>query len=269
MHPPCPVFDSHTHIYPDAVAPRVVAQLSAPLPNPVSYDGTRAGLLQALQRAGIAGCLNAPVATRPEQVVSINTWAVAQNTPPVVSFGSMHPDFADAPSELRRIRQLGLRGIKMHPEYQAFAPDEPRLDVVWRTCRDLGLIVLLHAGNDWLFKPPCRATPAGIASLARAWPGLTLIAAHFGGFQLWEDVARDLAGSPVYLDTSFTIGYASETLIVDTMRRHGVSRVLFGTDAPWQDQAAALAAFLRLPLKLDEQRAILWDNASRLLGLNA
>ena len=269
MRPPCPVFDSHTHIYPDAVAPRVVAQLAAPLPNPVSYDGTRAGLLQALQRAGFAGCLNAPVATRPEQVVSINTWAAEQNVAPVVSFGSMHPDYPDVPGELRRLQKLGLRGIKMHPEYQAFAPDESRLDIVWRTCRDLGLIVLLHTGNDWLFKPPCRAAPSDIARLVRTWPGLTFIAAHFGGFQLWEEVARELAGLPLYLDTSFTIGYAPDALVVETMRRHGIDRVLFGTDAPWQDQSAALDAFLRLPLKPDEQRAVLWDNASRLLGLTA
>jgi len=69
-----PVFDSHVHVFPDAVGPRVVAQLSATLPNPPSYDGTRAGLLRKMADAGISGCLNAPVATRADQVTAINTW---------------------------------------------------------------------------------------------------------------------------------------------------------------------------------------------------
>jgi len=263
-----PVFDCHTHVFPDAIAPRVVVQLSEPLPNPPSYDGTRAGLLRKMSEAGIAGSLNAPVATRADQVVSINTWAAEQNRWPMLSLGAMHPDFPDAPAELRRVKELGLPGIKLHPEYQAFAPDEPRLEPIWRACRDLGLIVLLHCGNDWLFQPPCRATPAVIARVLRAWPGLTLIAAHFGGFQQWDDVERELVGLPVYLDTSFTIGYAPEAQFLRMVRRHGVERVLFGSDAPWQDQPATLAAFRRLPLTLAEQEAIQWKNADRLFDLS-
>ena len=267
METACPVFDSHTHIFPDAIAARVVAQLAAPLPNPPSYDGTRAGLLRTLSGTGITACLNAPVATRADQVVTINTWAAGQNRWPVVSFGAMHPDFADIPGELRRVQALGLKGVKLHPEYQAFAPDDPRLDPVWRTCRELGLIVLLHTGNDWLFQPPCRAAPAVIARLLRAWPGLQVIAAHFGGFQRWDDVERELIGLPVYLDLSFTLGFAPDGQILRMVRRHGVERILFATDAPWQDPATTLAAFRRLPLTPAEQQAILWNNAAGLLQI--
>lgn len=267
MSATAPVFDSHVHVYPDAIGPRVVAQLSGCMRDPVSYDGTRAGLLRQMAAAGIAGALNAPVATRPDQVVSVNTWAASQNSWPVLSLGSVHPDFPEVVAELRRVQALGLRGIKLHPEYQAFTPDEPRLEPVWRTCRDLGLCVLIHAGNDWAFKPPCRAAPAVIARVVRAWPGLQLIAAHFGGFERWDDVERELAGLPLFLDTSFAVGFAPDDQVVRVIRRHGVDRVLFGTDAPWQDQPATLAAFRRLPLTPGEQRAILWDNAARCLGL--
>jgi predicted TIM-barrel fold metal-dependent hydrolase len=260
-------FDTHVHVFPDAIAARVVRDLYASVPHTPAYDGTRAGLLQAMARAGIAGSLNAPVATRPDQVVSINDWAAAQNRWPVLSLGAMHPDFPDIPAELRRIRALGLPGIKLHPEFQAFAPDEPRLDPLWRACRDLGLPVLLHAGNDWGFPPPCRARAARTARVARAWPGLTLIAAHFGGFEIWDDVERELIGRPVYLDTSFAIGRLPDDRFVRLVRRHGVARVLFASDAPWQDPGETLAAFLRLPFTPEEQRAILWQNAQRLLPL--
>ncbi len=267
MNAPRRVFDSHVHVYPDAIGPRVVAQLGACVQTPASYDGTRAGLLRKMSEAGIAGALNAPVATRPDQVASVNTWAASQNRWPMLSLGSVHPDFPDVASELRRIQALGLLGIKLHPEYQAFAPDEPRLDPVWRTCRELGLPVLIHAGNDFAFEPPCRAAPAAIARVVRAWPGLTLIAAHFGGFQLWDEVERELVGLPLYIDTSFALGFAPDEQFLRIIRRHGVERMLFATDAPWQDQAASLAAFLRLPLSPDEQHAILWQNADRCLGL--
>jgi predicted TIM-barrel fold metal-dependent hydrolase len=262
---PTRVFDFHTHVFPDAIGPRTVAQLSATLPDKPSYDGTRAGLLRKMSEAGIAGALNAPVATRPGQVSAINTWAAANNQWPILSFGAIHPDFPDIPAELRRVKDLGLKGVKLHPEYQSFSPDEPRLDAVWHTCRDLGLITLLHVGNDWLFEPPCKGPPGAIARVVRAWPGLRFVAAHLGGFQMWNEFERELLGLPLYLDTSFAVGRLPEERLLGIIRRHGVDHILFGTDAPWQDPATALPAFLRLPLTPDEQRAILWENASRLL----
>jgi hypothetical protein len=269
MNMPTLVFDAHTHIFPDEIGPRVVAQLAATLPHPTSYNGTRAGLLGKLAEAGMVGCLNAPVATRADQVASINSWAADQHRWPMLSLGAMHPDYTDIPAELRRIKECGMPGIKLHPEYQGFAPDEPRLDIIWRTCRELGLIVLLHAGNDWQFPPPCRATPAAIARVVRAWPGLTLIAAHFGGFEQWSAVAQELVGLPLYLDTSFTVGFLPDEVFVRLVRQHGVARVLFASDAPWQDPPATLAAFRRLPFTTQEQHAILWENAARLFHLEA
>ena len=101
----------------------------------------------------------------------------------------------------------------------------------------------------------------------RAWPGLILIAAHFGGFRLWNDVDRELLGLPVYLDISLTLGFLPDEQFVRMARQHGIDRVLFASDAPWQDPAVTLAALRRLPLTPAEQRAILWDNAARLFTL--
>jgi predicted TIM-barrel fold metal-dependent hydrolase len=263
------VFDSHVHVYPDAIGPRVTAQLASCTREPACYDGTRAGLLRKMAAAGIAGALNAPVATRHDQVVSVNTWAASQNRWPMLSLGSIHPDFPDIAAELRRVRTLGLHGIKLHPEYQSFTPDEPRMEPVWRACRELALPVLIHPGNDWAFQPPGRAAPAVIARVVRAWPGLTLIAAHFGGFEMWDEVERELAGLPLFLDTSFGLGLAPDEQFLRIIRRHGVARVLFGSDAPWQDPSVTLAAIRRLPLSPEEQHAILWDNARRVLGFLA
>lgn len=268
MRPTSPIFDAHVHVFPDSVGPQAVARMAPRLPFAPAYDGTRHELLARMKQGGISGALNLPVATRSEQVPSINTWAGSLNAWPILSLGAIHPDFPDPEKELLRIKSMGLRGVKLHPEYQAFSPDEHRLDRIWQICRELNLIVFLHAGKDWLFDASCRATPANIGHMVRAWPGLTVVAAHGGGFQRWDEVERELVGLPLYLDTSFVPGYATNEQFLRIVRQHGSSRILFASDAPWQDPVAVCETFLRAPLTPEEQRAILWDNASRLLNFD-
>ena len=263
------VFDCHAHVFPDAVAPRVMAELAPGFGLPVAYDGTRAGLLERMRIGHITGALNSPVATSARQVPTINAWAVAHNTWPVLSLGAVHPDTPDIAATLRGVRDSGLLGVKLHPEDQSFLPDEPRLEPIWRLCRDLDLVVLIHAGGDRLFKPPFRGSPERIAKVVRAWPGLKLIAAHLGGYQMWDEFERDLAGLPVFLDISFVLGFLPDEEFVRIVRRHGTHQIVFGSDAPWQDPVATLEHFRRLPFTKDEQRAILWDNAAGLLKLKA
>jgi len=260
-------FDIHVHIFPDHVAAKAIPYLSERSGVAPTYDGTLAGLTASMQRAGIDGALNCPIATKPDQVRSINDWAASCSRMPVLSLGTMHPGFPEPEKELKRVRDLGLPGIKLHPEYQEFRLDDPRLRPVWKTCRDLNLLVLLHAGADIVFPPPYRSDPFAFRKLVEAWPGLTVVAAHFGGWKMWDAVRTELAGSPVYLDLSFTFGLWPDEKVVEMIREHGVERVLFGTDAPWRDQAAEVRHFTALPLSPADRSAIAWENAARLLGL--
>ncbi len=262
-----PIFDSHVHIFPDAIAARVVAELGAKAGITAPGDGTRAGLLEQMRRNGIDGALNCPIATRPEQVAGINAKALAGNRWPLLSLGTIHPDTPDPECVLEDLRAGGVAGIKLYPEYQAFHLDEPRLAAVWRTCERLGLVVLIHAGEDIGFTPPCHAPPAAIRAVLSAHPRLKLVAAHFGGWNQWGEVRRHLLGVPVWFDLAFTIGYLPDAEVVEMVRRHGVHRVLFGSDAPWSDPGAGLEAVRRLPFTPEERAAILWDNAAALFGL--
>ena len=269
------VFDFHVHTYPDALAPKVVPALAARFGNPPSFDGTRAGLLalmaepRAAESPGFAitAALNLPVATRPDQVVSVNNHAIATNRPPVFSLGSIHPGFPEPAAELRRIRDAGVRGVKLHSEYQAFTLDDPRMEPVWRACRDLGLVVMLHAGGERVFTAPYRVTPALLAAFLGEWPGLTVAAAHLGGFQMWDKAEQHLIGRDVYLDLSHTLNFCPAAQILRMVNAHPADRLLFGTDAPWQDPRKILGDFLALPLPPALQSAILHENAARLLGL--
>ncbi len=261
-----PVFDAHVHIFPDAVAEQAIAVLSARAGLAPFHNGTRAGLLDSMRRAGVDGALNCPIATKPGQVESINRWAQAANRWPVLSLGTVHPDYPHPEQELRFLHESGVPGIKLHPEYQEFELDDPRLDRVWAECSRLGLIVLLHTGADLGFTAPFHSTPASVRRLVHAWPDMKVIAAHFGGWEMWDRVEADLIGAPVYLDLSYTMQRIPDSELVRLVRAHGVERVLFATDTPWRDQQSELEHFNSLPFNPSEQRRILWDNAAKLFA---
>jgi predicted TIM-barrel fold metal-dependent hydrolase len=266
-----PIFDCHVHLYPDPLAAKVVGELARRFGNPPAFDGTVAGLEADLAESGIRGALNLPVATRPEQVDSINAWAAAINDAgsPVRSLATVHPDTPDIPGTLAAAKAAGFRGVKLHPEYQAFTLDDPRVAPVWETCADLGLFVFLHAGGERVFTPPFHTAPGDLAGLLEKHPRLTVLAAHLGGFQMWDEAEALLIGKPIYLDLSHTFFWMPDSQILRMILSHGADRILFGTDAPWQKPSEVLDAFLALPLSRDKQRLILWDNAARLLGLDA
>lgn len=269
MHTHELIFDCHVHLYPDAVAAKAVEQLSQRFGNPPAFDGTVAGLTANLAESGISGALNLPVATKPEQVESINAWAAAINASngPVRSLATIHPDTPDIPGALAAIKAAGFKGVKLHPEYQTFSLDDPRTTPIWETCADLELIAFLHAGGERVFSSPFYTYPAALADLLTAHPRLTVVAAHLGGFQMWDEAEAHLIGKPLFLDLSHTFFWMPDEQIERMVRNHGTDRILFGSDAPWQSPAEVLAAFLALPFTREEQHQILWGNAARLFSL--
>lgn len=263
------VIDVHTHVFPDAIAHGAVASLAAEGDVSPVYDGTVAGLLATMERASVDVSVVQPVATKASQVRSINEWVAgvaATHAGRIVGFGAMHPEFEEPTGEIARMRELGLRGFKMHSEYQGFSPDERRLDAIWEAAAEHAMIVLFHAGADIAF-PTVRATPESFAALLDRWEGLAVVLAHLGGFQRWEEVAAHLAGRDVWLDTSYTLGHLPDEEFVALVRAHGAHRVVFGSDGPWTDPTREIAHLRRLGLTAEELEGILGRNAERLLGM--
>jgi len=263
----CPVFDFHVHLYPDDLAGKAVSYIAQRFGNPAAFDGTVDGMKGNLAESGIRGALNLPVATKPGQVDSINAWAADKNRGPVYSLATVHPDTPDIPGTLAQAKAAGFKGIKLHPEYQEFTLDDPRLIPVWETCTALDLFVFLHAGGERVFTPPYRTSPTSLAALLARYPRMRVVAAHLGGFRMWDESEQVLMGKNLYLDLSHTFFWMPDEQIVRMVRKHGADKILFGTDAPWQTPAQVLRAFLAQPFTEAEQRTILWDNAQRLLDL--
>ena len=262
------IIDIHTHAFPDGLAERAVATLSAVAQVPAHSDGTCAGLRQSQQAAGIDLSVIAPIATKPSQARAINTWAAGVNRAydDLLCFGSIHPAQQDWQEEIARLVEDGIRGVKFHPDYQEFFVDEPRLLPVYRTLAEAGLIVLFHAGVDIGLPPPVHCPPPRLAQVLDAVPELTVIASHMGGYAQWTDVQRHLLGRTLFFDTSYSLADLGAEHMTALIQGHSAERILFGTDSPWTDQADQVRAIGALPLNEAEKTAILGENARKLLG---
>ncbi len=258
--------DFHTHAFPDGLAARAIGHLEHMAGIRAALDGTTGSLLSSMDRAGITTSVVCSIATDPGQFGSILRWSAAVAGPRLLPFPSVHPAAKEPADEVRQVAAAGFLGVKLHPEYQDFHVDDPALENLYQALEKAGLITIFHAGHDIGFPDSDRAEPRRLLSVHRAFPGLKIVAAHLGGFRRWEDVAANLLGSGIWLDTSYTIGHIPEDLLRGILLGHRPDRLLFGTDSPWSDQSAEVARVRALRLAPALAGLILGGNALSLLG---
>ena len=267
-----PIFDVHTHAFPDKVAASAIPKLAAGavwFKVTASHDGTVGGLLASMDRAGIRKAVICSIATRPEQVPKITDWSASIASERIVPFASIHPDYPEPEAEIERIVRAGLRGLKFHPHYMKCPLDDPRAVRIARAAAAAGLAMAFHTGYDLAFAKDDLAGPERVLRLHEAVPTLRLMAAHCGGWERWPEVLRVLAGRPIYIETSFSLGRCPPDVFMEILERHAPGHLLFGTDSPWTAQEDEVRKFLALPIAEDLRRRILWDNAHRFVGLPA
>lgn len=256
------LIDVHTHCFPDKIAPHAIEQLYARCKLPPRYDGTRAGLLKTMQESGVDRAVTLSIATNPHQMKSVNDFAIElQKEEALCAFGSVHPDAPDALEELSRIKAAGLRGVKLHPDYIGYMVDDEKLYPIYDALSELKLPLLIHAGFDYVSPTLVHARPEATARVVRAFPRLTLIAAHMGGMRLYDEVKEHLLGQPLYLDTSMLRYNTSEEIARELLLGHDPDRLLFGSDGPWSDPAEDLKFLQRLDLPTELMDKICWKNA--------
>ena len=170
----------------------------------------------------------------------------------------------DMLNTLDQIVAYGLRGVKLHPDFQRFPADAPFVIQAARAMAERKLVLLIHAGD-----PRQRfSNPEQISRLASACPDTTVIAAHLGGWRHWTRAALSLAKwANIRVDTSSSLPFLKPDEAVACIRAFGANRVLFGTDYPMWHPADERARFMALPLTSDEQQMILWNNGARLFRL--
>ncbi len=268
MRQPSRIIDIHTHAFPDFLAERAIESLEATSGDEKAHlDGTVCDLLKSMDRAGIEISVICSIATTPKQVPSITRWSKEIASERIVPLPSIHPDYVDFREELARIKDLGMKGIKMHPQYQGFSIDEDRVMPIYEALVANDLVLTLHAGYDISFPSNPSGSPDKTARVIQRFPELKLIACHFGGWRQWDDVRRHLAGKDLYFETSFTIGDLPEERILELVSLHGEDKIVFGTDSPWRDQAKSVEEIKSLPISDEAMEKVFHKNAEKLLGL--
>ncbi len=261
------LIDSHIHIFPDSLAPKVIPKLAGISGFVNQTDGTLSDTLEKMHSWGVDKGIFLSIATKPSQQKSINDFCASIAGDRVIPFGSVHPDADDWETELERIAGLGLKGIKLHPDYQGFDMDEPRILPIFQRARDLGLCVVVHAGFDPLSPNHIHCRPKACRQVLKACPGLKLILAHMGGMRLWDEVEEYLAGEPVWLDTACCAGAIDPAQLKRLIQKHGADKILFASDCPWSDPRREKAMLEEIGLSAEEKNSIFSGNVLKLLAL--
>lgn len=266
------VVDFHTHIFPEKIAAKTIAFLEEKAHIKAFGDGMEDGLVNSMEAAGVDMSVVLPVVTKPEQFHTINQFAAQLNEryrdrrTRLWSFGGIHPDSSDYKEELRKIKDLGLLGIKLHPDYQDTHFDDIRYMRILDYASELGLVSVVHAGVDVGFPDNVRCAPKQIRKVVDEVAPRNLVLAHYGSFDMWEEVKELLAGKDVYLDTAFTAGYIGEEAFLNILKKHGADRILFATDSPWSGQKETLDFLKSLAIDREDLNKILGQNARKLIG---
>ena len=264
------IIDFHTHTFPDKMAEKTIAFLSEKGGIKPYREGTASSLTELMKHSGVDYSVVLPAATLPKQEKTINRTSAELNGKNNLFFaGAIHPDCEDVDGTLDYIKESGLFGIKLHPDYQGVHFDDDRYINIMKKAFERGLYVITHAGLDVGYPDHIHCTPDMILNALSKLGSLAenkLILAHLGGFQLYDEVLEKLIGLPMYMDTAVVLSYypeKSREIIV----RHGADKILFASDSPWADQAEFVKIIKSYGFSKEDEDKIFYKNASKILGL--
>lgn len=259
------VADAHAHIYPGKIAEKATANVGRFYDLNMENLGLPHILSELGKKAGIEKFLVSSVATKVEQSRSITDFIAAkcEKYPEFVGLGAWHQDLEDIDAEFDYIQSKGLKGIKLHPDFQKFNIDDPKMLDVYKEANRRGLPVLFHTGDD----RTDFSSPARLANVIDKIPDFTCIAAHLGGYREWLEAKHVLKGSNVYIDTSSSLFFVGKEDARASVYHFGVDHTMFGTDFPMWSPDTELERFFNLDFSPEENKKILYDNFAKLFGL--
>jgi predicted TIM-barrel fold metal-dependent hydrolase len=258
------IIDAHAHIFPSKVAIKATQSTGNYYGAQMYGNGTIEDLLIKGKEINVYKYIVHSTATKVDQVESINNFiadAQAMNES-FIGFGTLHPELTNVKLEVNRLIALGLKGIKLHPDFQDFNIDDSSMMPIYEALEGK-LPVLIHMGDE----NRTSSSPKRLANVLNKYQNLTVIAAHLGGYQMWDEAIKYLVGKNLYLDTSSSLAFLNKEKSTYIIKTHGTNKVLFGSDYPMWSHEEELQRFYSLDLTPEEQEQILWKNASNLLKL--
>ena len=263
------IIDTHAHIFPAKIAAQAAeatgkfyATAQTPtrpsLERMISHGGTSEELLSCAKDAGITKLLVFSCATAAGQVDSIINFIAREcaEHPEFLGAGTMHIDYPDFEGACDRMLSVGIRGIKLHPDIQGFAVDDPRMLPLYEIMQSKGMYLISHTGdNRYNFSNPDK-----LLHLAELFPHMDFICAHFAGWSEWELARHIMRRENIFMDTSSTIGFSSPETAKKAFSAFDPTHIFFGSDYPMWDPKTELESILQLGLPDEILEGVLHRN---------
>jgi len=174
-----------------------------------------------------------------------------------LTFNPNYPEDGRRELELYDSRRTFI-GLKFHPSGHSYPITGEAYRPALEFAADRDLIVLSHTWGDSRFD-----RPELLAKVAERYPRVTFLAGHSGHGQFQECMAVANRFPNVYLE--LTAAYAIRGLVEDMVETTGAHKIIFGCDLPWFDPHYAIGCIVMAHISDDARRAILRENALRLL----
>lgn len=256
------IIDIHTHIYPEKIAIKAISSLSDFYHLPMEGEGTAENLKSNMTEEMRAVLL--PVAVRPQNVDSINEFVYSKvsSDDKFIGFGTLHPHMENVGEEIEKIEKMGLKGVKFHADMQKIAIDDPVMFPVYDALAGR-LPVIFHCGD---FRSEL-SRPKKVAKVVREFPKLTVIAAHFGGWSLFDEAYDELKNLDCFIDTSSSIMFMPREKTAKLLNAYGSHRLIFGSDYPMCSPKEEAERLLSFGMGEKFYERVMYKNAAELLGI--
>lgn len=257
------IIDSHAHIFPDKIAEKASINIGKFYGIEMSYNGTVDTLLKEGTAAGVDKYLVHSVATTPKQVESINEFIAKQvemYPDKFIGFMTLHPESTNLKEEFDWALSHGLKGVKLHPDFQEFDIDSDKAKEIYSLANGK-CPILMHMGD----KTKKYSKAYKLAPMFDEFSELDVIAAHFGGYSEWDEAAECLKDTRAYVDSSSSLFGLSPEKTRELIDIYTPQRVLFGTDYPMWDAAEELDRWSKVQITDEERELIFHKNLENLL----
>jgi predicted TIM-barrel fold metal-dependent hydrolase len=266
------IIDFHTHIFPDNLADKAITKLSASGGIPVFSDAKADSLIKSMQENGVDISVVLNVATNVTQVDNVNRFAlyIKENYEKLIPFGSLHPLSENPRDIIKTLKDNGIKGLKLHPDYVRVPVDDESYAGIFAAADEFDMPVVIHTGWDFVSPDFIHASVDAILKVISRFPELKLVCAHFGNNRLWDNVITKLCGKRVFFDTAFAserLGMTKE--IAETIiQNHDDEKILFGSDMPWCEVGEVKSFIDSLDISSEQKEKIYYKNAIKLLDLS-
>ena len=261
------IIDAHCHIYPEKIAERAVHGTDTFYNIVSKRKGTAKDLIDEKESSKVDKFVVQSVATTPHQVKSINEFVakeVALFGDFLIGLGTLHQNSEDMEGDVLHLLELGLKGVKLHPDIQNFKIDEEKYFPIYELCQKYKLPILMHTG-DYRYD---NSNPNRVIPVLETFKDLTLIGAHFGGWSMYDEASKKLCKyDNFFVDCSSSFYALDKADAKKIISRYGTDKVLFGSDYPMWDASEELEYFFSLGFSKEDNDKMLSKNIKKLLAI--